>query len=98
MRTLLSASALVCAMAFVSPASAQMCGSGQAQVNGSSAGMCGMSAPAPAGDAQAEGSQSGCSCCQNMAMMQMPMEGQGADGAQDPSPMMDMPAPDAPQE
>lgn len=88
MRTLLSASALVFAMAFVSPASAQMCGSGQAQANGSSSGMCAM---APAGDKQAQGSTSGCSCCQNMAMMQAPM------GGQDPAPMMDMPMPDAPQ-
>ncbi len=81
------------------PAWAQMCGGAGAQQAGSSS-MCGSMASQPnaEGSEQAAGpAKSGCGCCQNMAMMQTPMQGQDADGGQAPPPMMDIPSPDAPQ-
>ncbi len=98
MRALLSISAVALMAALSSPASAQMCGGGQTAASGSS-GMCGggMNAAAPAMGEQTQAKSPGCGCCQNMAMMQMPMGGQGAAGAQEPAPMMDMPSQGAPQ-
>jgi hypothetical protein len=96
MRALLSISAVALMTALAPPALAQMCGGGQtAAASGQSAGMCGgtMGAgitPAPAASEQkAQAAKSGCSCCQNMAMMQTPADGKDA-------PMMDMPSQGAP--
>jgi hypothetical protein len=84
MRSILSASALVLAAAFVSPASAQMCGSGQAQANGRPPDV--RNGRDGSASDQSGSPMSGCGCCQNMAMMQTPMQGQDADGGQAPPP------------
>lgn len=69
-------------VALASPASAQMCGGGQAQVSGntmSSGMMCGASQAAddPMADKPAQAPTAGgmCPCCKNMAMMKGGMMG-----------------------
>jgi hypothetical protein len=55
-------------------------------------GMTSVRAPAPAaGEQQAEAKNSGCSCCQNMAVMQPPKEGEQT------MPDKEMAAPEAPK-
>jgi hypothetical protein len=86
MRALLAFSTVALFAAFSAPASAQMCGGGQAQA--SSGGMCGgmkaeTVAPA-AGEQQTDAKKSGCPCCQNMALMQ-PKEGEAMPGMEMPS-------------
>lgn len=59
MKAFLSFGVFVVVVAFVSPASAQMCGS-----------MCGVTEAAPAvatDTAQADSGMAGCSCCQKMS-------------------------------
>ena len=93
----------VLALAWAVPASAQMCGSGQATGATASASgggmMCGMGARPAATDPMAEirppsqqsAQQGGCPCCRNMAMMQGGMMGGSQRPAQQPS------APSTPQ-
>jgi len=99
MRTLLTSGALALFALAVTPASAQMCGGGQAQADGASSmcgGMMNAQATAPAqGEGQGAAKASGCACCRNMAMMQPPNSGEGAMPGMD-MPGMDMPAPEAP--
>ncbi|HEV7254082.1 MAG TPA: hypothetical protein VGN97_13435 [Mesorhizobium sp.] len=97
MRTFLALGTLAIFAALSVPASAQMCGGGQAQADTTaSSSMCGgmmnAQATAPAtGEQQAEAKPSGCACCQNMAMMQPPKEGNEA------MPGMEMPSQEAPE-
>ena len=98
MRSSLALAASVLALVGAAPASAQMCGSGQATGATASASgggmMCGMGARPAATDPMAEtrspsqqsAQQGGCPCCRNMAMMRGGMGGgMGSGGAQRPS-------------
>jgi hypothetical protein len=102
MRTLLSTTAVILALGFASPASAQMCGAGNVGQAGATAqsagmgGMCGgmMGQRTPTAEEMLEGKpakpqQSGmmCPCCRNMAMMRGGQQGgQGMPGMEMPKP------------
>ena len=84
------------------PASAQMCGGGEDGASSMCGGMKAQAAAPAAGAAQSPAKTSGCACCQNMAMMQPPKEGEAMPGMDMPGtdtpgaemPGMDMPAPE----
>ena len=94
MHILLSTTALALVLALINPASAQMCGAGQAGASTAAGGMCGGmnmgQAPAATPDASKPQSSGMCGCCRNMAMMRGGQSGQGG-GMNMPS--MEMPKP-----
>lgn len=104
MRTTLALTATLLTLAWVAPASAQMCGSapaaGSTASTSASGGMCGMMRPAatdpmavPNTPAQAQ-APGGCSCCREMAMMQ---DGTGGMmNGQQPDQPLEPPAPATP--
>lgn len=94
MRVLLSTTALALVLAAASPASAQMCGGGQAGTTAAAGGMCGggMTGQAPAASPSAPAPQQSsgmCSCCRNMAMMRGGQGGMNMPGHSMPG--MEMP-------